>query len=224
MFDWCFGRTMAGCRPDLIEVRESDKLIAGSALTYRKVRLPTGEVVRAAIMTGSFTMPSARGRGIFSSMIGRSLALAKKRDCPMLLAFVTEANASRVLLEKAGADLVPSFYCRRASGPITVTSLLPEQPAATCVYTDEEWVSQFIDRPERAVLYEEDGYKAVIDAAKRLHWLRGDPGVIQGADVQFMFTTDRRRIPGGFDVIPGSLAVLGEARPKQWSLENGDRM
>src|SRR5688572_30604053 len=113
MFDWCFRRVMAGHRADLLEVRDGARLAAGSAVTYRNVHLATGELVRAGIMTASFTMPFARGQKRLLQLIERSLTVSQERGCSMLLAFVTETNASRRRLQSAGATLVPSFYCRR---------------------------------------------------------------------------------------------------------------
>jgi GNAT superfamily N-acetyltransferase len=221
MFDWAFRGA------DLLEVRDGERLIAGSAVTYRDVRLPDGDVVRAAIMTGSFTLPGARGRGLFSRFIEESLAVSRKRDCAMLLAFVTGTNPSRRRLEAAGATMVPSFYCNRRPGLGPGSEKKPgHSPGLRCtfVYNDAEWQTQFINRPQPGRLIDGDGYRAVIDDARRLHYLDGNPRAIDELDVQFLFTTNAARIPPHFDATPGFLTILGDLRPASWDLHNGDRM
>ena len=224
MFSWCFERIMAGHSADLLEVRDDGQLIAGSAISYRNVLLPGGEIVKAGIMTGSFTVPAARGRGLFSRMIDDSLAAIRRRESAMLLAFVTSTNGSCRRLAAAGATMVPSFYCRRAHGRVTPPVWTNAEDAARFVYTDDEWSSQFVDRPHPASLSVTDDFKAVVDGAGRMHFLQGDPRAIRELDVQFLFTTDAGKVPGGFEVVPGYLAVLGDIRPAKWELQNGDRM
>lgn len=167
-YDWTFRRPVGGPAADLMVLRDDGALMAGSAVVYRTVRMPGGEMVRAGIMTGSWTLPEARGKGCFSTVIRESAGLARQRGSPLLLAYVTAANASFRRLEAAGAALVPTHYC--VSGPETPVPRgeLRVSPvadlAATCEkihhmlaesrsgrahfhYTIPEWTSQFVDRP-----------------------------------------------------------------------------
>ena len=57
---------------------------AGLALTWRDVELPDGAHAPAAIITGAWTLPEARGRGHFSQLIERSRVLAETRDARSL--------------------------------------------------------------------------------------------------------------------------------------------
>lgn len=119
MFDWCFTRESAGLSPDLLWLCAADGPVAGTANTYRQLRLANGRTVRAAIMTGSWTLPAARGLGAFTRIIAESRTLAAERHAGLLLAFVTTTNASFGRLRDAGAALFPTAYCRSAGEPST---------------------------------------------------------------------------------------------------------
>ena len=106
-FDWYFKRTSPA---DLIIFQKNVRMASGSALTYRRLMLPNGKFVKAAIMTGSWTLPDFRRQGLFSMTIDESLKLAAKRGAALLLAFVTEDNASFRRLASAGAGLLRTWY------------------------------------------------------------------------------------------------------------------
>jgi hypothetical protein len=111
MAQWAFRRALApDPLPDLMVLREGDELLAGSAVSYRSVVLPNGSTVRAGIMTGSWTLPAARGRGCFTRVIEESVAVTQERLGALLLAFVTEDNPSCRQLLKAGAATFPTLY------------------------------------------------------------------------------------------------------------------
>jgi len=106
-FDWYFRRTTPA---DLIVFQKDGDTAAGSALTYRRLTLPNGRQVKAATMTGSWTLPDYRRQGFFSMTIDESLKLASERGAALLLAFVTGDNASSRRLASAGAALLPTWY------------------------------------------------------------------------------------------------------------------
>ena len=112
MFDWCFTRESAGLRPDVMTLHAGGGAVAGTANTYRRIRLPNGKTLVAGIMTGSWTLPESRGLGAFTRLIGESLDLAASRGAGLLLAFVTRTNGSTGRLRDAGAALFPTWYCR----------------------------------------------------------------------------------------------------------------
>jgi hypothetical protein len=111
MAQWAFRRALVpDPLPDCMVLREGNELLAGSAVSYRSVALPNGGMVRAGIMTGSWTLPAARGRGCFARMIEESVARTREREGALLLAFVTEDNPSCRQLLKAGAATFPTSY------------------------------------------------------------------------------------------------------------------
>lgn len=166
---WAFHRVLPpDPPPDRFILRENGEPLAGSAVSYRSVRLVNGNIIRAGIMTGSWTLPAARGRGCFARMIEESAAITRDRGGALLLAFVTEDNPSRRQLEKAGAALFPTSYLIADAQPPSAQdnhalSPLKEFPPelfqhwtrqregkGKCHFayaSFEGWKGQFIDRP-----------------------------------------------------------------------------
>jgi hypothetical protein len=166
-YRWAFQRE--GLSADLMVLRRGGRLVAGSAVSYRRVALPAGGRVGAGIMTGSWTLPEARGLGCFTRMIGESLRLAADRGAALLLAFVTRDNPSCRRLLAAGGAGFPSAYLastdetplpppaldpRPVADPETVARELFEarkQEQAGFSHFDypavEIWASQFLNRP-----------------------------------------------------------------------------
>jgi hypothetical protein len=158
MFDWCFTRESAGLRPDVMTLHAGGGAVAGTANTYRRIRLPNGQTLVAGIMTGSWTLPESRGLGAFTRLIGDSRDLAASRGAGLLLAFVTHTNGSTGRLRDAGAALFPTWYCRtpiewrQEAGSDAAKELHGMNggggaPPVCFVYDDEEWRDQFILRP-----------------------------------------------------------------------------
>lgn len=110
-FTWAFDRKpFAAPVADLMTLSEQHELLAGSAVSYRRIRLADERSAVAGIMTGSWTLPAARGRGCFTRIIQESLRLAGNHGAELLLAFVTEENASARQLLRAGASTVSTRY------------------------------------------------------------------------------------------------------------------
>lgn len=122
----------------------------------------------AGIMTGSWTLPEARGRHYFSRMIEQSVSQTKRQGGALLLAFVTAQNASYQRLAAAGSALFPTFYlAAEAPSPIAARNLqVSEAPDAAPLHeaierhqaaagrashffypTTTDWSSQVIERP-----------------------------------------------------------------------------
>lgn len=188
MAQWVFRRAIGPDPfPDVLVLRENGRLLAGSAVSYRSVALPNGNLVRAGIMTGSWTLPDARGRGCFSRIIEESVAITRKREGALLLAFVTEENPSCRQLLKAGAASFPTWYLfgpeesektmdsvkkpdlRTANETelASVVSLWARQREDKCrlhYLTIEDWKSQFLNRPGQIeTVCDESGSFAVIE-------------------------------------------------------------
>lgn len=158
MFDWCFKRESAGLRPDLMTLHAASDAVAGTANTYRRIRLSNGATLVAGIMTGSWTLPESRGLGAFTRLIGESRDLAASRGAGLLLAFVTHTNGSTSRLRDAGAGFFPTWYCRtpeewrpdavpgfRVANEARATD--GGAPPVRFVYSGEEWRDQFTARP-----------------------------------------------------------------------------
>ena len=108
-YSWAFNRMVGDKASDIMIIKnEEDEVIAGSAVTYRKLKASQGKSIDIAIMTGSWTLPKARGKGCFSKIIDLSKELAAKKQVPYLTAFVTESNASFRRLRDAGSELLPT--------------------------------------------------------------------------------------------------------------------
>ncbi len=111
MFDWAFARQMHGQPPtDYILLSEGGETLAGSGVSYREILLPNDAAITVGIMTGSWTLPAARGRGLFSCMIEESIQITAARKGALLLAFVTADNPSCRALLKSGAAAFPTSY------------------------------------------------------------------------------------------------------------------
>jgi len=161
MFDWCFARESAGLRPDLMMVHDAGRAVAGLANTYRRLRLPNGQVMLAALMMAAWTLPEARGRGAFTRLIGESIEVAAARHAGLLLAFYTRTSPSASRMRTAGAALFPSWHIR-SGGERRITPhdrTYVEDGCADAaengvadtvrlVYTADEWRDQFVRRPD----------------------------------------------------------------------------
>ena len=162
MFDWCFRRAVGAPPADLFVVEEEGVLIAGSAVTYRRLRRGDGAVEPVGCMTGSWTLPAARGRGLFKQMIAVSLDQARAQGCRLLVGFGAAANASYSSLAAVAADVVEAaFLTSPDAGP--ERPALPEAPIGHAeaafaarsfepdvghiVYEPGQWLGQMIGRP-----------------------------------------------------------------------------
>jgi hypothetical protein len=159
-FTWALTRPGAALSPDVIQLELGGRTIAGSGINYRRVRLRTGRVLTAGIMTASWTLPESRGLGAFTRLIRESRALAARRGAALLLAFVTDTNASLRRLRAGGAALFPSTYSRwSCPGHQSRAELvhMPVQPelfttpstnrTSSFIYEPTEWLGQFLHRP-----------------------------------------------------------------------------
>jgi hypothetical protein len=110
-FNWVFsGRSHTKKADIFIFTSDEGEILAGSAVTYRTIRFPDDTMTEIGIMTGSWTLPLARGRGCFSNAIKKSCEIAAQRKVPFLSAFVTASNASFRRLRDAGSYLIETKY------------------------------------------------------------------------------------------------------------------
>jgi hypothetical protein len=167
-FAWCFERQVGGPRADLMVLRSGGTVLAGSAVTYRRVVLSSGASILAGIMTGSWTLPAARSQGCFTRIIEASVEITAGHGGALLLACVTCTNPSSRRLVAAGSGLFPTNYvfthpamppAPKEAGAWTELPVDAEEIArlytaakhtpGCCVYypTEADWVAQIVARP-----------------------------------------------------------------------------
>jgi GNAT superfamily N-acetyltransferase len=183
-FDWYFRRPFAGSVADRFVIADEGEWIAGSAVSWRKLADPDGTVRPVGIMTGSWTLPAARGRGCFSAIIEHSRRLCVERGADWLLAFVTRDNPSRRQLERAGSLMIPTDYLwseEGAEAPPSGPEPRPVEPGPELLealwrrhsrlgegrvrflYEDSgAWAGQLVQRPLSTDLLQADGLGEVL--------------------------------------------------------------
>jgi hypothetical protein len=154
---------------DYILLSEGGETLAGSGVSYRQVLLPNDGEITVGIMTGSWTLPAARGRGFFSRIIKESVNITAARKGALLLAYVTADNPScRALLRSGAATFPTSYFIRPPDAGEAKTS--GETLAEVADISDklinqwrqqyvgfarfgyqapDDWRSQFLYRPSR---------------------------------------------------------------------------
>jgi hypothetical protein len=179
-WDWTFRRDCgAGLASRLAATDEHGSWIAGSAVSWR-LSAAFGKI---GIMTGSWTLPEARGSGCFSIFIRESAALVQSNDGGALLSFVTAANASRRRLEASGAEMIDTVYARSSeersdlaaarltAQPLTndiVLSLWQMHARQTGTgngfsYPDpEQFAGQFLRRPNPTGIYRDEDTDSLV--------------------------------------------------------------
>lgn len=210
------------------------RAVAGSGITYRTLR--GGQ--HAAIMTGSWTLPQARGRGAFSRMLQATCEIAAERNA-VVLGFGRTENASARRFVAAGAAMPPAFYCRSTEAPASpAMELEPLDPdpslfPSSFVYTTEQWHAQFLARPNAQIecLGLPGTWAAVVERSNefdRVHTVSDAsalPHLAARAHAAgrrlFWYTTQRPTI--ACEWTDGFLASLPPA-VTSWIFQNGDRM
>ncbi|MEO8380616.1 MAG: hypothetical protein ABI779_13200 [Acidobacteriota bacterium] len=146
-FDWVF-RDDA----ELLFIHDAaGRAVASSGITWRT--LPDGRAV--AIITGAWTLPQARGMGVFSALIEATRLIASEKNAVML-GFGRMDNTSGRRLQAAGSDLHPTFYCRSVGSPVQEQPLQILEPDAELFptgfrYTPAAWRVQFLQRPHASI-------------------------------------------------------------------------
>jgi len=101
-FLWWFRRKVGGPVADLLVLVENgDTLVAGTAVSYRRLAMAGGREEVAGVITGAWTAPQYRRQGCFSTLIERAREVAGRRGASMLLAFSSTDPSSRDALARA---------------------------------------------------------------------------------------------------------------------------
>lgn len=175
-YEWTYRRDSGASVADMLMLKKDRELMAGSAVVYRIADI-NGHRMKVAIMSGSWTLPAARGQGCFSRMIDESTRIAAENQAGLLLAFVTELNASFRRLKDSGAALFPTFYLEAPCGHKvdepdgTLEVLSKDNPELEKIYdlftaanadfscfcyTYQQWLEQFIQRTSEITILKID--------------------------------------------------------------------
>lgn len=161
MFDWCFRRRVGGPAADLYVAAEQGRLVAGCALTYRRVRRAGGETELMGCITGAWTLPEARGRGLFARLADRLSDRARDKGIPLVGAWGAAGNASYSTMVRRSDPVIEAAFLTSAGGdPGPPGNLVGGDEAseafaartyptrtAHIVYEADDWRGQMLDRP-----------------------------------------------------------------------------
>jgi GNAT superfamily N-acetyltransferase len=237
IFRWHFRRPFAGHDPDMLGILKGGSPVAGLGLNYRQLTTSDGEVVDVAVVTAAWTLPRERGRGYLLRLLRTAVPRARERGCRAVLSFMTADNASAVLLRRAGAWSVPTFYlsttASAASEPNLDNSPLPvtdgyasSAPAISFHYASrEDWHSQFVDRPLPTERIASGGTTAVVErtpVADRLLMLVAPPNV--AADALEAYARSARNAGRGFFHVTTSPELARASRSRGLVVRAGHLM
>lgn len=169
-YNWVFNRIIGGISSDIVIIKdENNKVIAGTGITYRKIKSQDESIIDIAILSGSWTLPDARGRGCFTKMIDISQKIANGKDVGYLTAFVMETNSSYRRLKDAGSLLYPTYHLfspnvlysdanefsvKLLSNNNQIISDIfdrfqkTQNDSTSFIYTKEEFSKQYLHRPK----------------------------------------------------------------------------
>lgn len=190
LYRWYLARPFNGRTPDRIIIRNDGEAIAGSVINYRQLLAADGTIRDIGIASGSWTLPEARGQGLFTRMMQASVSRAGDRACEYFLAFVTADNASRNALERCGAAMIPASYISSGDSPPTTDASVnvesvdvspselhdPQRRGGAVRFYYESsaiWAAQQLERPLPVDVCRVHGDYAIVERAAdtdRLLW------------------------------------------------------
>lgn len=172
-YDWVFKRKIGKHSSDILLIQnKEDGVIAGSGISYRKLSSKSNSI-DIGIMTGSWTLPTARKKGCFTKIIECSKDLCGKKEVPFLTAFVTESNPSCRRLEAHGSYMFPTYHLFSPEVPFEGNGLSGAEVVETneeiyqeiyntaqerqagllnFSYTFEEFVGQYLERIKKTTV------------------------------------------------------------------------
>lgn len=111
MYDWSFARRASAPPPErMVFTDAAGEWIAGTAISYRVLRA-VGRRWLGGVMTGSWTLASARGKGLFPRFIQETRVRVAYHGGVAVLGFAGDLErASTRKLAQAGSRCVPSFH------------------------------------------------------------------------------------------------------------------
>jgi hypothetical protein len=134
MYDWCFARTAGGPAPERMVFTDDDnEWVAGTGISFRTMRA-NGKRWLAGVMTGSWTLPAARGKGLFPAFIQETRRRVAHHGGVAVLGFAGDVQrASTRKLADAGSRCVPSTNAigEAGDGDVTLATALHEHAATS---------------------------------------------------------------------------------------------
>lgn len=172
LYNWVFDRDVGAGRADRIFAYHENEIIGGTGVSYRMITDSKGAKERIAIMTGSWTLPAARGKGCFSHLILAMRDQAIKKGCVLLTAFAFKDNASYGAMLRQNCVALPTVYVRDPLVPtkdcqsdneflgrypvsdkfveeLFVSLQKSENDKVRFTYSLSEWKGQFIGDPAK---------------------------------------------------------------------------
>jgi GNAT superfamily N-acetyltransferase len=237
LFKWCFERDSGAGPATFLTGWVDGELVAGSAVVWRQLDLE-GAREKIGIMSGSWTLPAARGKGFFSQMIETSLQICREEGATRLLAFVTEDNASRRRLEAAGSQMIPSNYCKTmvtGAGPMpTQTDADPGEVYARYVasrsshghfaYPEQaQWAQSMLYRRQPVQVFDAAGVPVIVEVreeysmvlcvaadapARRRAALTAIRCMASEEKPVLTYAMDRGELDDAWQVLPGFITAL----------------
>lgn len=109
MYRWCFERSADAPPPERMVFAGADGAwVAGTAISFRTMRF-AGKTWLSGVMTGSWTLPAARGQGLFPRFIQETRKRVAHHGGVAVLGFAGDVQrASTRKLADAGSRCVPS--------------------------------------------------------------------------------------------------------------------
>ncbi len=237
LFQWCFERDSGAGAATFLTGWTDGEHVAGSAVVFRQLDLG-GVRQKVGIMSGSWTLPAARGKGFFSQMIEASLQVCRDEDASRLLAFVTEDNGSRRRLEAAGSQMIPANYCKSIKTLDAPKPALSDSDPAKVyeaysksreglghfVYPEQpQWAGQMMARRKPVQVFDAAGVPAIVevrddyflvlcvaasDPTRRRSALTAMRALSSEERPVLTYTTDRDELDDAWQVLPGFITSL----------------
>lgn len=138
---WCFGRSS-----DLVVAELDGVAVAGTGISYRRMRAPHGGGMLVGIFTAAWSFPVRAERGLYLRVMTEATRLIGERGGALALGFMPQDKSSGHQLLRTGAMAVATAYVMT--------------PADVDISLSDTWES-CSDSPElRAVLFERAGQRA----------------------------------------------------------------
>jgi hypothetical protein len=228
MYRWHLRREWRGRPPDLLVLRERGRLVSGVGVNYRHLRLRDGARLEVGVLSGAWTLPSRRGRGLIQRLFLAASRRMARNGGTLAIGFVTAGSGSHRAMTRLGCESIPSAYLsappeRRPAGdrgprlPVRTINAreahrwgvrgIPRSTVRFDYSCDEDWRSQFIDRPFPVQSLSVEGCRVVVERARdtdRLLWISG-PSARRARAVERLAARAARRRRGFFAFLFGDL-------------------
>ena len=109
-YQWVFERKVGEHSSDILIIEnDQDGVIAGSAITYRRLK-DERTVIDIGVISGSWTLPAARRKGCLTKFVEESKRICYEKKIPFICAFMMDTNPSSRRLRAAGSHMFPTYH------------------------------------------------------------------------------------------------------------------